>query len=104
MPHIGGEGESMRSILDEVAYTVCAVMRHLKSRDLEVADHERSLFLDNPFGRGDTFLHVATLLDAAMHALGGIDGDAYLLTQVANGLNVVGMVMRDQYRYDLIEI
>lgn len=39
-----------------------------------------------------------------MHPFGGVDGDADLLAQIPDGLDMVGMVMRDQYGYDLIEI
>ena len=102
--HVGGESEAMRAILDEVAYVVGAVVGHLEGCDAEVAQLEGLLLLDDAACRHDVLLDVAALLDASVYVGSRIDGDVQFLAQIAHCLDVVGMVVRDQYRHDFLDL
>ena len=79
-------------------------MRDLEGFDGEIANGEGHALFDHAAGGAEGFVDVSTAVDAGVHAFGGVDGDVAALAEAADGLDVVAVVVGDEYGQDAFEI
>lgn len=84
--------------LDTVAHTVATVMKHLKGSHGEVAQHDGHHLMQRAcMALGEFACHTIVAVDAQKNLRGGIDRDIEIVGQITYGLNMVGMVVRDEH-------
>ena len=53
---------------------------------------------------GQRLLYIPALLDTPMYPFGRVDGQVEFLPQIADCLDMIGMIVGDQNRHDLAQV
>ena len=88
---------------DKSRYLGKGVLRAVANVNTEIAQAMSLILLYIAHARHELLCHTIVAVDTHMGLTGGIDRDIVALTECAERLDVVGMVMGDEYAHDRIK-
>lgn len=101
---IGDEAEGYALGLNLIAYAVRAVMAHLEGSNHKIADLCRLALIDGVLVFGGQFAGNAVItVDAHVYHFCGVDGFVVVVGQMANGFDMVGVVVGNEYGIDVVQ-
>lgn len=101
---VGSDHEALSAAIDDVAETVGRIVADTKGGYLHIKEGERYAFFD-VFTRGSQFfLYAIVMVYTLMDQASGIDRQVNAFTECANGTDMVGVVVGDEYTHDVAEI